>query len=139
MKNLLIICTHGDFGKEIIHSAEMIIGKTENVKYFSLKEGMDPFQYRSLMTEYLDEHEDCGVLCLVDLFGGTPCNMATSIPRDNYEIVSGLNLAMLIETYSLLQSLTVTVEQLKMTALDTLSNSGHDVKKRFQELKLRKR
>ncbi len=75
-------------------------------------------------------------LCLVDLFGGTPCNMVTSINKENLEIVSGLNLAMLIETYSLLQ--TTSIQALKDIAIQTLLNSGVDVRAKFKEIKSRK-
>ena len=75
-------------------------------------------------------------LCLVDLFGGTPCNMVTSINKENLEIVSGLNLAMLIETYSLLQ--TTSIQALKDIAIQTLLNSGVDVRAKFKEIQSRK-
>ena len=43
MKNkYLLIGTHGEFGKELVKSAEMIMGKTENVYVFSLLPDMDP-------------------------------------------------------------------------------------------------
>lgn len=133
LSNKLFVCTHGEFGKEIIQSAKMIVGEMEDVRYFSLKPGMAPTEYRKEIEDFINVSPEDDFLCLVDLFGGTPCNMVTSLNKENLEIISGLNLAMLIETYSLMQ--TVSISDLKEIALTTLVNSGVDVKKRFKELR----
>lgn len=130
MSNQLIICTHGEFGKE------MIVGKLEGVYSFSLKMGMQPMNFRQQVVDLIEAHPEDQFLCLVDLFGGTPCNMVTSINKENLEIVSGLNLAMLIETYSLLQ--TTSIQALKDIAIQTLLNSGVDVRAKFKEIQSRK-
>lgn len=136
MSNQLIICTHGEFGKEMIRSAEMIVGKLEGVYSFSLKMGMQPMDFRQQVVNLIEALPEDQFLCLVDLFGGTPCNMVTSINKENLEIVSGLNLAMLIETYSLLQ--TTSIQALKDIAIQTLLNSGVDVRAKFKEIQSRK-
>lgn len=136
MSNQLIICTHGEFGKEMIRSAEMIVGKLEGVYSFSLKMGMQPMDFRQQVVDLIEAHPEDQFLCLVDLFGGTPCNMVTSINKENLEIVSGLNLAMLIETYSLLQ--TTSIQALKDIVIQTLLNSGVDVRAKFKEIQSRK-
>lgn len=136
MSNQLIICTHGEFGKEMIRSAEMIVGKLEGVYSFSLKMGMQPMDFRQQVVDLIETLPEDQFLCLVDLFGGTPCNMVTSINKENLEIVSGLNLAMLIETYSLLQ--TTSIQSLKDIAIQTLLNSGVDVRAKFKEIQSRK-
>lgn len=136
MSNQLIICTHGEFGKEMIRSAEMIVGKLEGVYSFSLKMGMQPMDFRQQVVDLIEAFPEDQFLCLVDLFGGTPCNMVTSINKENLEIVSGLNLAMLIEIYSLLQ--TTSIQALKDIAIQTLLNSGVDVRAKFKEIQSRK-
>ena len=136
MSNQLIICTHGEFGKEMIRSAEMIVGKLEGVYSFSLKMGMQPMDFRQQVVDLIEALPEDQFLCLVDLFGGTPCNMVTSINKENLEIVSGLNLAMLIETYSLLQ--TTSIQALKDIAIQALLNSGVDVRAKFKEIQSRK-
>lgn len=136
MSNQLIICTHGEFGKEMIRSAEMIVGKLEGVYSFSLKMGMQPMDFCQQVVDLIEALPEDQFLCLVDLFGGTPCNMVTSINKENLEIVSGLNLAMLIETYSLLQ--TTSIQALKDIAIQTLLNSGVDVRAKFKEIQSRK-
>ena len=123
----LVICTHGHFGEEIIKSAEMIIGPMKGVDVFSLVPGTDPFDYRAKISDFLDANEGDEFLCFVDLFGGTPSNTLASLcNRENMEIISGLNLAMLIEAYSQLEF--KTLAELKQLAFDTFNNSCKDVK-----------
>ena len=45
----IFVCTHGRFGEELIKSAEMIAGKSENVYSFSLLPGMPPEEYKEMI------------------------------------------------------------------------------------------
>lgn len=96
MEGTIIIGTHGDFGKALIKSAEMILGKLENVKFVSLKEGQDPDQYYVAVESVLKESVG-NVLCLVDIFGGTPSHTFLRLSQKyNFKLCGGLNLPMLI-------------------------------------------
>ena len=98
----VIIGTHGRFSEEILKSAEMIFGVQESVGIVTFKpgEGLDNLleKYDELISEL-----DCtdGVLFMVDLFGGSPFNAASIIAmkNDNMEIVTGVNLPMLLEVF----------------------------------------
>ena len=98
----LIISTHGKFSEELVKSSEMIFGSQTNVGVVTFKpgEGTDNLldKYNSLINEL-----DCkdGVLFMVDLFGGSPFNAASilALKNDNMEIVSGVNLPMLLEVF----------------------------------------
>ncbi|MBE6119744.1 MULTISPECIES: PTS sugar transporter subunit IIA [Bacillota] len=99
--NRLVICTHGEFGRTLKESAELIVGPIKDIEILCLSPGEDPYDYKKRIENYLKQHEQDYFLFLVDLFGGTPSNMASTFVKDfNIEIVSGLNLAMLIEVYS---------------------------------------
>ncbi|WP_026886688.1 PTS sugar transporter subunit IIA [Clostridium beijerinckii] len=98
----LIISTHGNFSEELVKSAEMIFGAQKNVGVvtFKLGESTDNLveKYTNLMNEL-----DCkdGTLFMIDLFGGCPFNVASvlALKNDNMEIVSGVNLPMLLEVF----------------------------------------
>ena len=83
----IIVATHGKFSEEIVNSAAMVYGEDENchVVTFLPGEGGEP--------------ENEPVLFLVDLFGGSPYNAASRVAseRDNTDIVTGINLPMLLE------------------------------------------
>lgn len=132
MKNCkqLLVASHGNFAGELVKSAEMIVGKMEHVNAFALTPGMSLTDF---MQEIRDVLEQCEgpVLCLVDLFGGTPSNTFAALSGTyDMQVVTGLNLGMLIETYSELG--TVPVEELKQTAIRALHESCRDV---VEELK----
>jgi mannose/fructose-specific phosphotransferase system component IIA len=101
----IIILTHGKAGEELIKSAEMILGPLKNVYAFSLLPGVPPEEYIKEVTETIKLAPE-GSIILVDLFGGTPSNMAALLSKE-YKIsaVSGLNIAMLIEADSMRKQL----------------------------------
>lgn len=96
----LVVATHGEFSREIVKSAEMIIGEQDNIASITFKpgEGLEDLanKYQQALSE-LDTKE--GVLFLVDLYGGSPFNTAAKLilMEDNMDIITGVNLPMLIE------------------------------------------
>ncbi|AGK99172.1 PTS sugar transporter subunit IIA [Clostridium pasteurianum] len=103
----IIIGTHGKFSQEILRSSEMIFGKQENVSAVTFEPGEGP---DDLVKKYEKELEQLdlkqGVLFLVDLFGGSPFNAASRIVSENknMDIVTGINLPMLLEVYGVRDS-----------------------------------
>jgi PTS system mannose-specific IIA component len=99
----ILVVTHGNFGKELLKSAELIIGDQENVKTLSLNRGDNIEELYSCVNkqiEQLDEGE--GVLVFTDLFGGSPSNVTAANMEETYfESLSGVNLPMLIEALDL--------------------------------------
>ena len=99
----IIVGTHGIFAEELVRSCEMICGEQKNVRAVTLVPGEGPDdvvkKYEAAIAEL-----DCegGVLFLNDLFGGSPYNAACRlvISNENYGIVTGVNLPMLIEMCS---------------------------------------
>lgn len=100
----IILASHGDFAKGILQSASMIFGEQSDVKAVVLypNEGPDDFKMKVEKAIETFENKD-KVLFLVDLWGGTPFNQVNGLingNENNWAIVSGLNLPMLIEAYA---------------------------------------
>ena len=97
----VILASHGGFADGIHQSAEMIFGPQENFKSYILKPDEGPEDVKKKMQEAiasLDNQDE--VLFLVDLWGGTPFNQASSLVKeheDKWTIVAGMNLPMVIE------------------------------------------
>ncbi len=94
----IVIVAHGNLGKSLIASAEMIAGELEDISTVSLlpNENLDTFGQK--LDDHLDTFGDREILVLIDLFGGTPCNVAArAMQRPNLESVTGVNLPMLLE------------------------------------------
>ena len=100
----ILVLTHGDAGKALLGSSEMIVGPSEKLAALSLQPGMSVETFTNLVRQELDTNAG-PTLVLVDVFGGTPSNVAMALSR-TYDIrcVSGLNLGMLIETLVMRES-----------------------------------
>lgn len=97
----IIVMTHGDMAKGIIHSAKMLIGEMENVDYLSLDEDMGSEELDEKLGEKLSEAgKEAQHIILCDIIGGTPFNVASkySFKNENIAVYYGLNLPLLIET-----------------------------------------
>lgn len=95
----VVIVAHGDLSTALISSAELILGAQENVVGVRLTPQDNLDTCLCSLGEGLTQVDSSeGVLILVDLFGGTPCNAAALSARDrSFPIVSGVNLPMLLE------------------------------------------
>ncbi|CUO76654.1 PTS sugar transporter subunit IIA [Clostridium disporicum] len=126
----LIIGTHGSFSRELINSAELIYGKLENVNYITFLPGegqKDLIDKYNTIINKLDK--DSEVLFLVDLFGGSPFNTASmlSIDNVNMDVVTGVNLPMLLEVYSNIDN--SSLEELVSIAVNSAQKSICSLKK----------
>lgn len=96
----VVVASHGEFAKYALDSAEMIVGKQENCGVVSVTMDVtlaDAVQKMQEVMASLDKTK--GTVILVDLFGGTPSNVAGTIQltEENVLVISGLNLPMLIQ------------------------------------------
>ncbi|CAM3404045.1 PTS family enzyme IIA (N-terminal); enzyme IIB (C-terminal), mannose-specific [Xenorhabdus nematophila ATCC 19061] len=97
-----MIGTHGAAAEQLLHTTEMLIGEQENVSYIDFVPGENAdtlFEKYNKKLESLDTTQ--GVLFFVDTWGGSPFNAANRIviDKDNYEIITGVNVPMLVEAF----------------------------------------
>lgn len=97
----LLLITHGQFASGILDAATLIMGKQQGVETLALTEedSIDELSNR-LESSLVNLNMGCdGVLILVDIFGASPCNIATMsmVKFPNIDVVTGLNLPMLVE------------------------------------------
>lgn len=105
----ILIITHGNFGRELLKSAELIIGEQKRVKTLGLDHGDNIEDLFNRVNEYIKELEDGqGVLVLTDLFGGSPSNVvAANMENLNFCSLTGVNLPMLLEALTMRGSLSI--------------------------------
>ncbi|MFA3761349.1 PTS mannose transporter subunit IIAB [Yersinia sp. 2544 StPb PI] len=102
MSIAIIIGTHGAAAEQLLKTAEMILGEQANVAYIDFVPGENA---ETLIEKYNGKltglDTSSGVLFLVDTWGGSPFNAASRIVTDkeNYEVVAGVNIPMLVETF----------------------------------------
>lgn len=123
--------THGEFGKSLVESAKMIAGEIENVTVLSLHREDSPEDYFKRAVEKTKNFVG-KTICLVDLFGGSPCNTALRLSQTmDMEIIAGLNLPLFIELYS---QMTIGNENLD-ELIKMAQKNVFDVTKRFEDQK----
>ncbi|MBA1394081.1 PTS sugar transporter subunit IIA, partial [Lactobacillus sp. XV13L] len=100
----IVIASHGKFAEGIKQSGSMIFGEQENVQAVTFMPSEGPEDLRAhLEAAVANLDSDAEVLFLIDLWGGSPFNQANALfeeHKDQWAIVTGLNLPMLIEAYS---------------------------------------
>ena len=97
MIGLVVVC-HEDMGPELVKAAEMIVGKIEAVTTVSVKQESAPEQLREEIEAAIKKVDrKQGVMLFTDMFGGTPSNIALAFLGDSIEVVTGVNLSMLIK------------------------------------------
>ncbi len=99
----VLVVSHGTIGAALLSSAEQILGARQaRVAALGVSRGDDPdkvLKRARVMLARLDEGS--GVLVLTDMFGATPCNVASRLLADGrVEGVSGVSLPMLVRVLS---------------------------------------
>ncbi|WP_203245825.1 PTS sugar transporter subunit IIA [Sporosarcina beigongshangi] len=112
MKKILI-ATHGEFAEGIMSSAEIILGKQENL--FFINAHVDHIPVDKKIETFLAENvsEDDNLIIITDVFGGSVNQTAIRyLSSGKVNIITGFNLPLLLELIMLNES-DITPEKLK--------------------------
>jgi PTS system mannose-specific IIA component len=95
----VVVITHGQLATELVNSAEMIVGDLSHFTAVSIGWHDDVNDAREDIAQAIERvRGDGGVLLLTDMFGGTPSNLGmTFLEKDRVEVITGVNLPMLIK------------------------------------------
>ena len=98
-----VVVTHGQLATELVNAAEMIVGDLPHFAAVSIGWHDDVDAAREQVERAIERvRGGNGVLLLTDMFGGTPSNLAMAfLAADDVEVVTGVNLPMLIKLASL--------------------------------------
>jgi PTS system mannose-specific IIA component len=106
MKLGVVVVTHGQLATELVNSAEMIVGDLPHFAAVSIGWHDDVDRAREEIGQAIarvqaaargDGEEPAGVLVLADMFGGTPANLAVTFVTPEVEVMTGVDLPMLIK------------------------------------------
>ena len=102
----VVVVTHGQLAAELLNAAEMIVGDLPHFTAVSIGWHDDVDLAREEIGRAIERVREKvstadtpgGVLVLTDMFGGTPANLGvTFLEKDRVEVITGLNLAMLMK------------------------------------------
>ncbi|NDJ56013.1 PTS sugar transporter subunit IIA [Enterobacteriaceae bacterium 4M9] len=99
----VILISHGPFAQSALACAEMLIGKQGNVATLSLMPETNINDVRLQLHEtYRALNQGRGVVILVDMLGGSPCNIASELllTHDDILLYCGFNIPVLLEVLS---------------------------------------
>ncbi len=101
-----LIVSHGKLAEELLNALTIIIGEVVNIEAISIGWYDDVEESKKKLSQSLKRiGQKSGVVIFTDMFGGTASNLSFSFLKDNQvEIITGVNLPMLIKFVSLQRS-----------------------------------
>jgi PTS system mannose-specific IIA component len=101
-----VIVSHGKLAEELLNALTIILGEAVNIEAISIGWYDDVEESKRKISKSLKSVEQKnGVVIFTDMFGGTASNLSFSFLKDNQvEIITGVNLPMLIKFVSLQRS-----------------------------------
>ena len=99
----VVLMSHGNMAKGMLHTLTMFFGKEiPQLAVVVLDEQDDPQLLDERIKAAIDEVDDGhGVVGFCDLTGGTPFNRCARMISDQFHVISGINLAMVMELLSI--------------------------------------
>ena len=97
----IVVVTHGALAGELVNATRTIVGDIPAIAAVSIGWSDDMTQARAAIESAVAEVGGTDVLILTDMFGGTPTNVSLPFLSPRIEIVTGVNLPMLIKLTSL--------------------------------------
>jgi len=103
----VVVVAHGNIGLEMVSAAKRIIPEAHHIIGVSVESNDPPQSIRQQISDAIASIKtDEGILILTDMFGGTPSNICLSfLNQEKVEVISGVNLPMLIKLANLREHL----------------------------------
>lgn len=97
-----VIVSHGQLANELLSAAELVVGELSHIRAVSIGWHDDVGAAKEEISRAIASvSSGAGVLLLTDMFGGTPTNIAaTFLADDDVEVVTGVNLPMVLKVAS---------------------------------------
>ncbi len=97
----IVVVTHGALAGELVNATRTIVGDIPAIAAVSIGWTDDMNSARQAIERAVAEVGGGDVLILTDMFGGTPTNVSLPFLSPKVEIVTGVNLPMLIKLTTL--------------------------------------
>jgi mannose PTS system EIIA component len=92
----IVVVTHGRVAEELVSAARKIVGEIPAITAVCIGWGDDPGAAKDAIEAGISAVGGTA-LVLTDMFGGTPTNLSLPFLSDTVEIVTGVNLPMVIK------------------------------------------
>lgn len=133
MRCKILVLAHGQLAEYLVSTMEMVMGRTEGLAYINLLPDADLLQYSQMIQEIVEENKESGILIMTDILGGSPfLNSAKILGQhlnDKVELVTGVNLPMLVETAS---NIDMDAAELKKIAVEAGKTNIYDIRSKMK-------
>lgn len=121
----LVIVGHGNFPSGVLSAVSLLVGNNENICAFDLDKNETHEGFEQKIKELLDNNDK--VIVVADLTGGAPHQIAARLILEsgkmNQYIISGINLALVIDLAMKCCFSEVEEEELETMLLDSVNDS----------------
>ncbi|MBR4420974.1 MAG: PTS sugar transporter subunit IIA [Erysipelotrichaceae bacterium] len=120
----IVITSHGPMAQGILETSKLFFGEQPQLKACCLNADDNPDDFVEVLKEAVAEVDSGdGVVVFCDMLFGTPCNcmarvVAADLDNDKVQVVTGVNLAMILQILAVREAGDPNVEE--------LLQSGHD-------------
>ena len=114
----IIIASHGPMAQGILETSRLFFGEQEQMKAFCLFAEDNPDSFIEVLKEGIKEVDTGdGVFVFCDMLFGSPCNcmariIGEDVQSDKIQLLTGVNLAMILQMLAVRESGEVSVEDL---------------------------
>lgn len=104
-----VIVSHGQVANELLAAAETVVGNMSHLTAVSIGWHDDVEIAKNEIERAIKQvSQGLGVLIMTDMFGGTPTNIAAMfLKEDEVEMVTGVNLPMVIKLASITEEISL--------------------------------
>ena len=121
----LVIVGHGNFPSGVLSAVSLLVGNNENICAFDLDKNETHEGFEQKIKELLDNNDK--VIVVADLTGGAPHQIAARLILEsgkmNQYIISGINLALVVDLAMKCCFSEVEEEELETMLLDSVNDS----------------
>lgn len=109
----IIITSHGEMANGILDTSKLFFGEQKQIKACCLAPNDNPDTFVETLKSAIKEVDTGdGAIVFCDMLFGSPCNcmsriVAEDLDNDKIQVVTGVNLAMILQVLSLRESSTV--------------------------------
>jgi len=97
----MVLVTHGRLATEFVAALEHVVGPQAQIAAVCIGPEDDMEQRRQdILRSIAEVDSGDGAVLLTDMFGGTPSNLALTFLGDGVEVITGVNLPMLVRAFT---------------------------------------
>ena len=124
----IVITSHGPMAQGILETSKLFFGEQPQLKACCLFANDNPDEFVDVLKEAVAEVDTGnGVIVFCDMLFGSPCNcmariIAEDLESDKVQVVTGVNLAMILQILSVREAADVSIEELLKSGTDGIAD-----------------